>query len=239
MWSWLRVALLLFLSLEPSLAKVSVTTKCNRLDSKFLKSLPAFIQEPVLKLISTHGPAIESMYEKFTGNFNQSPDQVSFLELSRSTGEDCVILGMIATVCVLVSTFAVYQYFVYRSYFHKAGFLGLGLSHGNDAGWDSKEDDEASSAFRIRPSGFNEEEKKLFQDYLMGHQVPDALIPKFQAREQLEKKAYEQFLGNSLYMKDAGDKKMGTQVLLPTLLYALFHVAAYYMAFDMGHDSRN
>lgn len=264
------VCFLLVLCFEPTFAEVNSaveTTMCSRNSSldKVITMLPKSLQLPLQNMLSENRLALQSLFAKVGSNLSenmgviakiqefinrfkgQAPDTkntVSFLELEGSTASDCVVLGVLATLCTIVSTLAIYSLFYTSNYFHKVVGNGNEVSledfgelaeniygKANDIG-----SGDAKNKWALPPSGFSAEELKLYKKYLSGEgtQVPKGLQSKFAKRKELEKHAYEEFLTETMYVKTPKDKSYLLKVILPSALYIILHIATYVTAYELG-----
>jgi hypothetical protein len=191
------------------------------------------------------GPKLHSALRKMGFKFdilgdNQPEGAVSFLETAISP-MDCVWFGIAATLCTLLSSVAMFHFLYMSQYFHKvtdpSGELSFDefttLAERMYMG-QAEDNGKSPTKWTLPPSGFSEEEKKLYLDFLAGKDIP-VDTTKFQKRKEMEKRAYEEFLSESMFVRLPKDKHYLIKVAVPGMLYVVLHIITYIAAFNLGH----
>jgi len=235
-----------------------------------LNLLPNELRGPVESLAAEHGETLLTMIEKNTGVNRSSMmdvvsliqpflgiptkplksaqpapsvanDAVALIELERNTTpSDCIFLGVMATICCLISTLAVYHSLNFASYFKKVDDSNqqqvFDVSDLARNMFDDTDEDEGHRRWSLPPSGFTEEQKKQYQTYLDTLEAPKDLIDKFRKRRQLEKEKWEEFLADTTYVQSPKDKQFFAKVMLPALGYLGLQVMTYLSAYELGRS---
>jgi hypothetical protein len=168
---------------------------------------------------------------------HETNNTMAFLEIESSPA-DCVAFGLVATLCTIFSAVGVYNFLISANYYTKvqgsnevsleefttiAEQLSPAYSSKNKPNWN------------LSPSGFSDDEKELYQDFLVGGKpIAPELMDKFEKRKSLEKRAYEEFLSETMLIRNPTDKHYTYKVIIPLLFYLVLHIATYLVAFFLG-----
>jgi hypothetical protein len=208
-----------------------------------MRNLSPDMQEFIVDVVDKHGDALQGFLgrmipvkflESGEGRLTTAlvPEAVSFLQFSYNA---CIVIGILATICTLVSAVAMWKFFYHRSFIKNVSDNRLEVTFEEFGDFAERiylkeaASNSVHTKWSLPPSEFTEAEKVKYRAFLAGAAVPTELKSRFDKRRAEERLAYSIFLKCKVMMQK-GEDGLFFNVVVPTVLYLIMHLMSYLAA---------
>jgi hypothetical protein len=204
----------------------------------------ASIQAPfMMKMIDKYVPAevINLLQDMVQPTVDVGPPEVEgAVALVQIPAEYCIIIGTLATMCTILSTMAVFQFFKYLSYMRPVPDSQATLSFEEFTDFAERiyvREEHSNSPhqkFSLAPAKFTDQEKAQYRSFISGSAAPEKLKTRFEQRREEEERAYSSFLKSEVVMASP-PRNIGVRVFLPTALFMMIQLLSFVSAAQIGN----